>query len=152
MIHSPVVRPTLTHLVSGVAILMLVLMGTRTATMQTPVSGVDGTPRGDALEATPAQMRKRFVSVTDSVTIELTDEGFDPATVQATNGHDLKITLINNGSRAHAYQIDRLDVDVSLAPGEQKSIVIATPPLGTFSVTSDAPGDEDFQGTLIFYI
>jgi hypothetical protein len=152
MIHVPVSRPRLTHLVSGVAICMLLLTGLQTATMQTPVPGVDGTPRGDVLEATPAQMRKRLVSVTDSVTIELTDVGFDPSIVQATNGHDLEITLINTGSRQHAYQIDRLNVDVSLAPGEHKVIAVTSPPLGTFSVTSDAPGDEGFQGTLIFYI
>lgn len=94
----------------------------------------------------------RTVSVTDKVTIELTDEGFNPSVVQATNGHDLTITLVNTGSRDHAFQIERLKVQVSLNPGERRTIVIASPPLGDFTYVSSAPGDEQWSGTLIFYI
>lgn len=107
--------------------------------------------------ATPSASPKaspvtRTISVTDKVTIELTDEGFNPSVVQSTNGHDLTITLVNTGSRDHAFQIKRLKVDVSLHPGEHRTLVIASPPLGDFTYVSNAPGDEQWSGTLIFYI
>lgn len=100
----------------------------------------------------PTAIIERDVSATYSVTINLTDGGYDPSSVQATNGHDLHVTLVNTGTRRHAFQIERLSVDVSLAPGERQAISIVSPPLGTFRVDSDAPGDEQFSGTLIFYI
>ncbi|MGI8485201.1 MAG: cupredoxin domain-containing protein [Thermomicrobiales bacterium] len=112
----------------------------------TPAASPGATPAPAALH------RGRHVSVTGSVTIELTDEGFDPSLVQTTNGHDLEVTLINTGARRHAFQIERLHVDVSLDPGQRKTITIKSPPLGDFEYVSDAPGDEQISGILIFYI
>lgn len=94
----------------------------------------------------------RSVSVADSVTIHLHDGWFDPAYVEATNGHALTITLINDGSRHHAFRIDRYDVDVDLAPGERRTVVIESPTLGDFTYYSDAPGDDGMIGELTFYI
>ena len=94
----------------------------------------------------------RSISVANSVTIELGDAGFDPVHVEATNGHDLTITLVNTGTRQHSFRIDRYDINVSLAPGEQKTIVIKSPSLGDFPYYSDAPGDEGMEGNLTFYI
>jgi hypothetical protein len=94
----------------------------------------------------------RSVSVANSVTIELSDAGFDPVYVESTNGHDLTITLVNTGTRTHAFRIDRYEIDVILNPGEQKTIVIHSPSLGDFPYYSDAPGDEGMKGMLVFYI
>jgi hypothetical protein len=94
----------------------------------------------------------RAVSVAGSVTIDLHDGWFDPSYVEATNGHPLAITLVNRGSRRHSFKIDRYDVDVSLAPGESKTIVIESPDLGDFTYYSDAPGDLNMKGQLTFYI
>jgi plastocyanin len=94
----------------------------------------------------------RSVSVAESVTIHLQDGWFDPAYVAATNGHGLTITLVNSGSRQHAFRIDRYQVNVSLAPGETRTIVIHEPTLGDFSYYSDAPGDDGMKGVLTFYI
>lgn len=92
------------------------------------------------------------VAVAGKVTIELTDEGFNPPGVQATTGNAVEITLINTGTRTHAFQIEDLDIDVTLEPGERREVTITTPPFGTFYYTSDAPGDENMRGELIFYI
>jgi uncharacterized cupredoxin-like copper-binding protein len=94
----------------------------------------------------------RSVSVAESVTIQLHDGWFDPAYVESTNGHDLAITLVNAGSRTHAFRIDRYKVNVSLTPGEKQTIVIQEPSLGDFTYYSDAPGDEGMEGQLTFYI
>jgi len=94
----------------------------------------------------------RSVSVANSVTIKMSDVGFDPVYVESTNGHDLTITVVNTGTRQHTFRIDRYDINVSLNPGEQKTVVIHSPSLGDFPYYSDAPGDEGMKGMLVFYI
>jgi plastocyanin len=104
-------------------------------------------------QATPvASPTGRSVSVANSVTIQMSDGGFDPVYVESTNGHDLTITLVNTGTRAHAFRIDFYEVNVNLAPGEHKTIVIQSPSLGDFPYYSDAPGDTGMKGLLVFYI
>lgn len=125
------------------------------ADMASPPSSPEASP-GATPGATPLARgngrASRQVSVSTDVTIRLTDEGFDPALVQSTNGHDLDIHLVNTGTRPHGFQITSLDIDVTLEPGERKTVVITRPPLGDFPYTSDAPGDEGMTGLLVFYI
>jgi len=94
----------------------------------------------------------RSVSVANSVTINLGDAGFDPVYVESTNGHDLTITLVNTGTRQHAFRIDGYEINVLLNPGKQETVVIHSPSLGDFPYYSDAPGDEGMKGMLVFYI
>ena len=97
----------------------------------------------------------RIVAVVNEVTARLTDQGFDPAAVQATSGHDLTITLINVGSRPHTYVVDAFEIKVDLLPGAREQVVVSPGGRGdavTYVVTSDAPGDDCFQGKLIFYV
>jgi hypothetical protein len=90
--------------------------------------------------------------VASAVTIDIFDYGFDPVYVESTNGHDLTVALVNAGTREHAFRIDALNIDVKLAPGESRTIVIGNPPLGDYPYYSDAPGDDEFAGQLTFYI
>ena len=95
------------------------------------------------------------MAVPGAVTIRLTDEGFDPATIQATSGHDLTVTLINEGSRLHAFVLEYFGIAVSLSPGERETIVVSPGDRGdavSYPFVSDAPGDECMRGTLVFYI
>jgi hypothetical protein len=94
----------------------------------------------------------RSVSVARSVTILMHDGWFDPAYVEATNGHDLTITLVNAGARPHAFRIDAYRIDVTLKPGTSTTIEIHDPDLGDFIFYSDAPGDAGMKGQLTFYI
>ena len=95
----------------------------------------------------------RSASVTNTVTVNLTDHGFDPIYIQSTNGHDLTITLINTGTRRHGFNLDEFGVHETLGPGQQTVVVIRAPQeLGDFRYYSDAPGDEGYEGELTFYI
>jgi hypothetical protein len=97
----------------------------------------------------------RVVAVANDVTIELTDQGFDPAVIQATSGHDLAVTLVNTGARSHAFVLEFFEIDVELAPGETVTVTVAPGDRGdavTYPFTSDAAGDECMQGMLVFYI
>jgi hypothetical protein len=92
------------------------------------------------------------VSSAGEVTIHLTNSGFVPSYVESTAGHPLTITLVNTGSRPHAFRIDHYTIDVCLLPGASTTVVIDQPDLGDFIYFSDAPGDEGMRGTLTFYI
>lgn len=123
----------------------------RRSDRECPVGTPGATAMATPLAATP-EAANRPVSVAGEVEIEIWDDAYRPAFVQATNGHDLEITLKNVGTRQHAFQIPRLKVDVTLAPGAQETITISGPPLGEFPFTSDAPGDGHLAGLLVFYI
>ena len=113
-----------------------------------------GTPAPATPIATPPDTQPaspQAVSVTGEVTITLTDTGFAPSRVQSTNGHDLTVTLVNTGSRPHGFRIERFGIDELLQPGETATVMITSPPLGDFTFSSDAPGD-DMTGQLVFYI
>jgi hypothetical protein len=110
------------------------------------------TPIASPVASPAAVPTGRSVSVASAVTINIFDYGFDPMYVESTNGHDLTVTLINAGTRKHAFRIDALNVDVQLAPGESRTIVIENPPLGDYPYYSDAPDDDEFAGQLTFYI
>ena len=82
----------------------------------------------------------------------MTDAGFQPSYVESTNGHDLEITLANNGTRPHAFVIDHFGIEICLLPGATTTTTIEQPDLGDFRYYSTAPGDENMEGTLTFYI
>jgi len=124
--------------------------GAGQTSVATPVASPAASPVASAV-ATPIRSGGP-VSVTDHVTIELTDQGYVPDYVQSTNGHELRVTLRNTGSREHGFRILALGVDVTVMPGDEKRVTIETPPLGDFTFTSGAPGDEHFRGILVFYI
>ena len=135
------------------AVAVLVVWGVAFGPMQDGRSAMFVASPAASPNASPAATPVgRSVSVANSVTIVLGDAGFDPIYVESTNGHDLTITLVNTGTRQHSFRIDRYDINVSLAPGERKTIVIKSPSLGDFPYYSDAPGDEGMKGNLTFYI
>ncbi len=97
----------------------------------------------------------RLVAVPNDVTIHLTDEGFDPGTIQTTNNTDLAVTLVNTGTRPHAFVLEDFAVDVELAPGESETLSLRPVDGGdavTHTFVSNAPGDECMRGVLILYI
>lgn len=97
----------------------------------------------------------RLVSVPNDVTIHLTDEGFDPASIQTTNNSDVTIRLMNTGSSPHSFVLEDFEVDIELSPGQRETIRLQPVDLGdavTHHFVSDAPGDVCMSGVLILYI
>ena len=152
-------RTWTTAIVLGAALLALVAAAVQPggawqgATGSPPASpAVCATPEASP-GASPVSLEgSGMVATTHVVTIELTDQGFTPNYVQTTTGHDLWITLINTGTRDHAFVVDRYDVRELLAPGEETLVVIRRPEEITVEYYSDAPCDEGMTGELTFYI
>ncbi len=132
---------------TGLTALALLIAGGLLAPGSGPGAGTAG-----PLASPIASPTGRSVSVAGAVRIQLNDGWFDPVYVESTNGHDLTITLVNGGTRRHAFRLDGYQVNVSLAPGTTTTVVISAPSLGDFPYYSDAPGDADMTGQLTFYI
>jgi hypothetical protein len=120
----------------------------------TPAASPAASPA--ATPACPASASPgRVVAVPNEVTIRLTDQGFDPAVIQATSGHDLTVTLLNVGTRPHSFVLASFGIDVELAPGESESFTITPGDRGdavSYTFVSDTPGDECMEGMLVFYV
>jgi plastocyanin len=65
------------------------------------------------------------VDVQPAVTIEVSDDGFDPATLSVEVGEAFEV--VNNGDDPHSFVIDDPVVDTGpLLPGESSVIVLTT--------------------------
>ena len=145
---------------SNLAIIIAILGGLALLLSVSPWTGEpdsavgahNASPNASPVAATPSPTGPQSVSVAGEVTIFLTDQGFSPSYVEATNGHQLTITLVNTGTRPHGFTTDAYQIDVLLDPGESTTVVIPQPDLGDFTFYSDAPGDHGFEGMLTFYI
>jgi plastocyanin len=70
------------------------------------------------------------VSGKSSLEVEQDDFYFGPTVLTGSAGQKLTIELKNEGTVAHTFTIDSLNVDVELQPGETKDISVTFPKSG----------------------
>jgi len=61
------------------------------------------------------------------IELRLRDYSFDPNTIVLKPGERVSIILVNEGRYSHTFTIDALGIDISLSPGERKTIDITAP-------------------------
>lgn len=83
------------------------------------------------------------------IDLSVSDQGFDPAEIQASAG-ELRLEITNNGDSAHAVaiqgdegEVDRLNEN--LEPGENRTLRITVDP-GTYDIVD--PNDPNLRGVL----
>jgi hypothetical protein len=118
----------------------------------TPVAATSGSGAIASPAAAPTARSVGPAYTTGPVTIRLTDAGFVPHRVFSAVGHDLRVTLINTGTRPHNFCVPDLEIDVDLEPGESTTLALDDLPLGAYDFVSDLPGDEAFRGRLTIFI
>jgi plastocyanin len=59
--------------------------------------------------------------------LEVDDQYFAPTFITASPGTTVTVTLTNEGTLPHTFTIDELDIDVSLAAGEEKTVEVELP-------------------------
>lgn len=78
----------------------------------------------------------------------VTDQGFDPAEIQASAG-ELRLVIDNEGSASHAVAVQGQDGEVdrtnAIAPGKKKTLRVTLDP-GTYKLLD--PENDAIQGTL----
>jgi plastocyanin len=74
-------------------------------------------------QTTPAQEAQEA----RKLTIDATEYEFRPGTIEVSPGERLIITIKNTGRIFHTFTIDELNIDVSLNPGDEKTVEIVVP-------------------------
>src|SRR4029078_11268836 len=86
----------------------------------TPTSTARGTPV-PVEELTAADITK----ITNTVTVRMTEHGFDPRAFSYAVGHEVEVTLINTDSCEHTFTVDNLDIDVVVPPGATRKVTVS---------------------------
>lgn len=81
----------------------------------------------------------------EEVVVDVTaGEGyFEPDVIMVNQGQDVTVVVENVTEEDHTFTIDELDVDVSLAPGEQEEVTFTAADEGSFEFYCDEPGHRD---------
>jgi hypothetical protein len=111
-----------------------------------------------AATATPAPIDKLtaadFAMISNSVTVRMTPNGFEPRAFQHAVGNGVDATLINTDVCEHTFTIDKLDIDVTVPAGETVHVAIPSSFYGDYPFHSHAPGDNgpEWTGLLRVYL
>jgi len=81
----------------------------------------------------------------EEVVVDVTaGEGyFEPDVIMVDQGQAVTVVVENVTEEDHTFTIDELDVDVSLAPGEQEEVTFTAAEEGSFEFYCDEPGHRD---------
>jgi len=85
------------------------------------------------------------------IEVSVTNWSFTPSAITAKKGEVLELRLVG-GEGVHSFTSEALNLHVSLAPGETKTISIPTDVVGTFTFRCTipcGPGHSDMKGEIV---
>lgn len=87
-----------------------------------------------------------------SVTVNATEFKFDPATINATAGQSIKLSVKNTGSVQHTFVLKDANVKMTIDPGKTVDQTFTAPSkAGTYVFECDVPGhlEAGMKGQLV---
>lgn len=78
-----------------------------------------------------------------NVTVTNTEFKFDPATINATPGQTINLTVRNAGSIQHTWVLQAANVKLTIDPGQSVSKTFTAPAAGTYVIECDIPGHKE---------
>ncbi len=79
-----------------------------------------------------------------SVTVTTTEFKFDPATINATPGQTINLTVKNTGSVQHTFVLNASNVKLTIDPGKTVNQTFTAPAqAGTYQYECDIPGHKE---------
>ncbi len=79
-----------------------------------------------------------------SVTVTATEFKFDPATINATPGQTINLTVKNNGTTQHTLVLAQANVKLTIDPGKTVNQTFTAPSApGTYQYECDIPGHKE---------
>ncbi len=78
-----------------------------------------------------------------TVTINATEFKFDPATINATPGQTVNLTVKNSGSVQHSFVIAGANVKLTIDPGKSATQTFTAPAAGTYTFECDIAGHKE---------
>jgi uncharacterized cupredoxin-like copper-binding protein len=79
-----------------------------------------------------------------NVTVTATEFKFDPATINATPGQTINLTVKNNGTTQHTFVLSQANVKLTIDPGKTVNQTFTAPTAaGTYQFECDIPGHKE---------
>ena len=78
-----------------------------------------------------------------NVTITMTEFKFDPATINATAGQTINVTMVNKGSIKHTLIVPDAKVNFAADPGQTVTKSFTAPAAGTYKIECDEAGHKE---------
>ncbi len=79
-----------------------------------------------------------------NVTVSATEFKFDPATINATPGQTINLTVKNTGSVDHTFVLATANVKITVAAGKSETKTFTAPSAaGTYPITCDVVGHKE---------
>jgi plastocyanin len=78
-----------------------------------------------------------------NVTVTLNEFKFDPATVNATPGQTVNLTVKNIGSVPHTWVLPAANVKLNVDPGKSDTKTFTAPAAGSYDIQCDIAGHKE---------
>ncbi len=78
-----------------------------------------------------------------NVTVTATEFKFDPATINATAGQTINLTVKNIGTVQHTWVLAAANVKLTIDPGKTATATFTAPAAGTYQYECDLPGHKE---------
>ena len=78
-----------------------------------------------------------------NVTVNATEFKFDPATINATAGQTINLTVKNVGSVQHTFVLSAANVKLTIDPGKSATQTFTAPKAGTYQYECDIAGHKE---------
>lgn len=85
----------------------------------------------------------------NTVEVELNDDFFNPKVITVSSGSTTTLILKNKGKKEHTFTVEKLNVDVELQPGEEKTISVKPEKPGTYELICRYHFKEGMVGEVI---
>jgi plastocyanin len=71
---------------------------------------------------------------TNAIVVELNDNFFNPKVISIPNGRTTTLILKNKGVKEHTFTVGKLNIDVEVPPGNEKTITVDPKNPGTYEL------------------
>ena len=78
-----------------------------------------------------------------NVTVNATEFKFDPATINATAGQTINLTVKNVGSVQHTFVLSAANVKLTIDPGKSATQTFTAPKAGSYQYECDIAGHKE---------
>jgi plastocyanin len=78
-----------------------------------------------------------------NVTVTATEFKYDPATINATPGQTINLTVKNTGSVQHTWALAAANVKLTVDPGKSVTQTFTAPAAGTYAFECDIAGHKE---------
>ena len=113
-------------------------------------SSSSSTSTSSSSSETSSSSAADVADVTGKATFEIEQDNFyfSPSTIDGSAGQKITFTVKNDGSAAHTFTIDSMNIDVTVQPGDETTVDVTFPSSGTVEFYCQFHKNMGMTGTL----